>query len=201
MAADLAGLLEERELEDVTLVGFSMGGGEVVRYLTRYGADRVRSAVLAAAIPPYMLQTADNPEGPLTPEKAEEMDAGLRADRESFFDQFTKDFFSADGTLKVTEAERQKALALCRQSDQTAALGCMEAFGTTDFRDELPKITVPVLVLHGDSDGIVPLEGAGARSDKALPNSRLQVLAGAPHGCNVSHVDEFNAALIDFLKD
>lgn len=199
LASDLAGLIEDRQLSDVTLVGFSMGGGEVARYIGRYGESKLRSVVFAGAVPPYMMQTPDNPEGPLTQEKAEAMESDLRADRDAFFDQFTKDFFSAHGVLKVSEAERQDAIALCRQSDQTAALGCMEAFGTTDFRDDLKKITVPTLVIHGDADGIVPLEGSGARTHAAIPSSTLVVVEGAPHGFNVSHADQFNAELIAFL--
>jgi len=199
LAADLAGLIEERDLRDVTLVGFSMGGGEVARYIANHGQDRLRSVVFAAAVPPYLMKTEDNPEGPLTPEKAKEMEDGLKADRETFFDGFTRDFFSAKGELKVSEAQRQDAIALCLQSDQVAALGCMKAFGTTDFRDDLVKVTVPTLVLHGDSDATVPFEGSGQRTHAAIAGSRLVVLRDAPHGCNASHADEFNAALLDFL--
>jgi pimeloyl-ACP methyl ester carboxylesterase len=199
LAADLAGLLEERDLRDVTLVGFSMGGGEVARYIAKHGRDRLRSVVFAAAVPPYLMKTDDNPDGPLTPEKAKEMEAGLKADRDAFFDGFTRDFFSAKGELKVTEAQRQEAIALCKQSDQAAALGCMKAFATTDFRDDLIKVTVPTLVLHGDSDATVPFEGSGQRTHAAIAGSRLVVLRDAPHGCNLSHADEFNAALLEFL--
>lgn len=102
--------------------------------------------------------------------------------------------------LKVTEQQRQDAIALSLQSDQRAALGCMEAFATTDFRDDMPTITVPTLVIHGDSDGVVPFEGSGARTHQAIPHSELVVIDGAPHGCNVSHPAEFNAALVAFLQ-
>jgi non-heme chloroperoxidase len=200
LADDLQNLLVEKDLNDVTLVGFSMGGGEVARYVAKHGEGRVHSVVFAAAVPPFLMKTADNPDGPLTEDKAKEMEAGLKADRVKFFDGFTKDFFSSKGELKVSEAQRQEAIALCQQADQTAALGCMKAFGTTDFRDDLAKITVPTLVLHGDADGIVPLEGSGALTHKRVAHSELVVLAGAPHGCNVSHADEFNQALVDFLK-
>ena len=199
LTADLAGLLEERDLRDATLVGFSMGGGEVARYIARHGQDRLRSVVFASAVPPYLLKTDDNPDGPLTKEKAKEMEVGLKADRETFFDQFTKDFFSAKGELKVTESQRQDALALCLQSDQTAALGCMKAFATTDFRDDLKRVKLPTLVIHGDSDGIVPFEGSGKRTHAAIAGSQLVVLPDAPHGCNVSHADAFNAALLAFV--
>src|SRR5690606_25719179 len=115
-------------------------------------------------------------------------------------DAFTRTFFSANSELKVSEAQRQEAIALCHQSDQTAALGCMEAFSTTDFRDDLAKVTVPTLVLHGDSDATVPFEGSGRRTHAAIAGSELVVLEDAPHGCNTSHVDAFNRALLDFLR-
>lgn len=199
LAADLAGLIDARNLTDVTLVGFSMGGGEVARYIASYGESKLRSVVFASAVPPYMMQTPDNPEGPLTKAKADEMESGLRADREAFFDQFTKDFFSAKGQLKVTEQERQDALAVCLQSDQAAALGCMKAFATTDFREDIKKVTVPTLVIHGDSDGTVPFEGSGKRTHAAIAGSTLVVVPDAPHGVNVSHPEQFNAELIKFL--
>lgn len=200
LTEDLAGIMEGLDLRDATLVGFSMGGGEVARYVSSHGADRLRSVVFAAAVPPYLMKTDDNPDGPLTKDKAKEMEDGLKADRDAFFDQFTQDFFSANGTLKVTEAQRQDAIALCKQSDQDAALGCMKAFGTTDFRGDLEKVDLPTLVLHGDSDGTVPFEGSGRRTHAAIAGSELVVLEDAPHGCNVSHEDAFNRALLDFLQ-
>jgi pimeloyl-ACP methyl ester carboxylesterase len=177
-----------------------MGGGEVARYISRHGEERIRSVVFAAAVPPYLLQTDDNPDGPLTEEAAAEMTAGLASDRTTFFDGFMTDFFSAGGVLKVSEEQRQDAIALCHQSDQKAALGCMEAFGTTDFRDDLTKITVPTLVIHGDSDATVPFEGSGRRTHEAIASSDLIVVEDAPHGFNVSHAAEFNRALLHFLE-
>lgn len=200
LAADLAGLLEERDLRDVTLVGFSMGGGEVARYVANHGEGRLRSVVFAAAVPPCLMKSEDNPDGPLTPEKAKEKEAAFKADREAYFDDFTRNFFSANDVLKVSEAQRQDAIAICRQADPAAALGCMQAFATTDFRADLAKATVPTLVLHGDSDAVVPFEGSGKRTHAAIPGSDLVLLRDAPHGCNVSHADEFNAALLKFLQ-
>lgn len=199
LADDLEGVLSELDLRDVTLVGFSMGGGEVARYVAKHGQERLRSVVFAAAVPPYLAQTDDNPEGPLTQDLADGMRTGLETDRDAFFEQFTTQFFSVGDELKVTEAQRRDAVALCHQSDQKAALACMESFGTTDFREDLPQITVPTLVIHGDGDGIVPFEGSGERTHRIVAHSELVVLAGAPHGCNVSHAAEFNAALVDFL--
>ena len=199
LTADLNGLMEDLDLRDATLVGFSMGGGEVVRYVTNHGQERLRSVVLAAAVPPYLMKTDDNPDGPLTADKAKDMEGGLTQDRDAFFDGFTTAFFSAKGELKVSEQVRQDAIAVCKQSDQAAALGCMKAFATTDFRADLPNVTVPTLVLHGDSDAIVPFQGSGERTHAAIQGSELVVLKDAPHGCNASHADEFNKALIEFL--
>ena len=199
LAEDLHTVITELDLNDATVVGFSMGGGEVARYFSKYGAERLRSVVFASAVPPYLMQSEDNPDGPLTKEQAGEMTASLTNDEDAFYDGFTKDFFSADGTLKVTEAQRQEALALCKQADKAAALACMEAFATTDFREDLPKVLVPALILHGDSDATVPFEGSGERTHAAIPGSELHVIAGGPHGCNVSHPDEWNAALIEIL--
>jgi len=200
LSDDLDALLEQLDLRDVTLVGFSMGGGEVARYASRHGLERVRSVVFAAAVPPYLAKTDDNPEGPLDDETASGMENGLKDDRDAFFDQFTTQFFSVDGQIKVTEAQRQEAVALARQSDQKAAVECMQAFATTDFRDDLPSVTVPALVLHGSGDATVPFEGSGKRTHAAIPGSELVVVDDAPHGFNVSHAEEFNRALLDFLQ-
>ena len=196
---DLAGLIDDMKLTNVSLVGFSMGGGEVARYIGNYGDADLHSVVFAAAVPPYLMKSDDNPHGPLTAEKAKEFEAALRADRDAFFDGFTKDFFSAKGKLMVSEQDRLEALALCKQSDPAAALGCMKAWATTDFRADLPRITVPALVLHGDADATVPFEGSGARTHAMVKGSALKVVPGGPHGLNVSHASEFNAALVTFL--
>ena len=207
MTADLHGLLTELDLRDVTLVGFSMGGGEVARYMSRFGADRIHSVVFAGAVPPYLLKTDDNPDGPLTEKQAAEMRAGLEKDRESFFDDFTTTFFSTPklagltSSLKVTEKQRQEAIRMALQSDQTAALACMDAFGATDFRRDLPAVTVPALVLHGDADQIVPFKGSGKRTHKAIDGSRVELVKDAPHGFNTSHSEEFNRILLEFLAE
>ena len=200
LADDLQRLMEHRGLQEVTLVGFSMGGGEVARYIARHGESRLRSVVFAAAIPPYLMKTADNPDGPFMPEMAQQMKQSLEQDRDSFFEQFTKLFFSAKGALQVTESQRGDAVRLCHQSAQNAALACMESFATTDFRDDLKKVQVPTLVIHGDADAIVPIEGSGQLTHRAIPHSQLVVVKGAPHGLNVSHAQAFNEALLSFLR-
>lgn len=202
LADDLAGLLEALDLRDVTLVGFSMGGGEVARYVAKYGEGRLRGVVFAAAVTPMMMNAPGNPEGPLDKQKAAEMTTQLTADQDGFYDQFTTDFFSAnaDGNVLVSEEQRQDAVRMCQQADKAAALEAMQSFGISDFRDDLAKITVPTLVIHGDSDGIVPFEGSGRRTHDAVPHSELTVIQGAPHGLNVSHPSEFNSILSEFCS-
>jgi pimeloyl-ACP methyl ester carboxylesterase len=201
LTKDLHAVVDGLGLEDVSLVGFSMGGGEVARWFTEYeDDDRVRSVVLASAVTPYMLQTPGNPEGPLEAGKAATMAKDLETDPDAFYDGFTTDFFSVDGRLVVTEAQRQSALRLCHQADKHAALEAMTAFGATDFRDDLPAVRVPALVVHGDGDGVVPFEGSGRRTHEALPKGELHVVAGGPHGVNVSHADEWNRVVVDFLQ-
>ncbi len=200
LANDLAGLVVDLDLRDAVLVGFSMGGGEVARYVSLHGQDRLGGVVFAAAVTPCLMKSPDNPHGPLTSGKAEEKTAGLKADRHAYFDEFTRNFFSVDGALQVDESQRQSAIGLCLQSNQVAALGCMHAFSTTDFRDDLTRISVPALVLHGDADAIVPFEGSGALTHAAIEHSELHVLKHAPHGCNISHAEAFNSALLGFLR-
>jgi non-heme chloroperoxidase len=201
LADDLQRVLEQSDLHDATLVGFSMGGGEVARYIARHGESRLHSVVFAAAVPPYLMKSEDNPQGPLSPEKAQQMKTMLEMDRSSFFDQFSRDFYSANGVLQVTESQRIVAISLCHQSAPHAALACMDSFGTTDFREDLKRVTLPTLVIHGGADAIVPFEGSGQRTHRALAHSQLVLIEGAPHGLNVSHAQAFNEALLSFLRD
>ena len=196
---DLHTLLVELDLKNVTLVGFSMGGGEVARYFGKFGSERVRSVVFASAVPPFLLKTPGNPDGPLETAEAAKMTAGLTANKDAFFDDFTTQFYSVNGELKVTEAQRQQAIVLAGQASKIAALEAMTAFAVTDFRDDLAKVTVPTLVIHGDGDETVPFEGSGKRTHEAIAGSELVLIEGAPHGVNVSHAAEWNTAVLEFL--
>lgn len=198
LTADLDALLTELDLRDVTLVGFSMGGGEVARYVGRYGEDRLHSVVFASAIPPCLLKDAEHPDGALDLDTVAGMQEQLRADREGFLDGFLTNFYSADGQLKVTETQRQEALRLAAQADLHAAAECIRSW-VTDFTTDLAAITVPTLVVHGDSDAIVPFEVSGRRTHEAVSGSRLVVVEQGPHGVNTSHPEEVNAAVLDFL--
>ncbi|OZM70161.1 alpha/beta hydrolase [Amycolatopsis antarctica] len=198
-AGDLDTLLNHLNLNEVTLVGFSMGGGEVVRYLSTYGSSRIARAVLAAAVPPYLYKSEDNPDGGLDDETIAGFENGVTGDRLAFLKEFTTNFFSAGGTLTVSEEQRAYAQTIAAFASPKGTLDCIAAFGRTDFRADLAKVTVPTLVIHGDSDAIVPLEVSGKRSAEAIADSELVVLENGPHAINASHAQEFNEALIGFI--
>ena len=198
-ANDLAVLLDKLDVQGATLVGFSMGGGEVARYIGKHGTKRVARAVFAGAVPPYMHKTADNPEGGIDDATIQWLEDGVRNDRLAFLEQFTHNFFGVDGKLLVSEAQRVYARNIAAFASPKGTLDCIKAFSCTDFRDDLKQFQLPTLIVHGDADAIVPLEVSGARTHKAIAGSQLAVIKGAPHGLNLSHKDEFNKALLDFL--
>ena len=198
-AADLKALLDHLDVTDATLVGFSMGGGEVVRYIGRYGTDRVSRAVLAAAVPPYLYKSDDNPEGGLDDATIAQFEEGVKGDRAAFIDGFATTFYSAGDKLVISEQQRQYAVSLAAVASPKGTLDCIAAFGRTDFREDVAKIGIPTLVIHGDSDAVVPFEVSGKRSAEAIPGAELVVIEGGPHGINATHPAEFNKALLAFL--
>ena len=198
-AADLNTLMTHLDLREATLVGFSTGGGEVVRYLSTYGDERVAKAVLAAAVPPFLYKSAEHPEGALDDDTIKSFLDAVVKDRIAFLDGFTTNFFSAAGEMKVSQAQREYARDIAAFASPKGTYDCIIAFGRTDFRDDVAKINVPTLIIHGDSDAIVPFEASGKLSAKAIAGSELVVIKGGPHGINASHSEEFNRALLDFL--
>ena len=200
-AADLHALLEHLDVRDATLVGFSMGGGEVVRYVSKYGPARVRKAVLAAAVPPYLYKSADNPGGALDDAAIRQFEDGVKGDRIAFLDQFTKTFFAAGSrTDLISDLQRQYFREIAAFASPKGTLDCIAAFGRTDFRAEMGKMKLPTLVIHGDADAIVPFEVSGKRSHESIPESKLALIQGGPHGLNATHAEPFNAALLEFVK-
>ncbi len=198
--ADLHALLQHLDLRDVTLVGFSMGGGEVARYIGTHGTERIARAVFAAAVPPFLLKTDDNPDGGLDEATIASFEEGVRGDRLAFLDGFTRNFFAAgDRTDLISEPARLYARDIAAFASPKGTLDCIAAFGRTDFRGDVEQITIPTLVIHGDSDAIVPFEVSGRRTHEAIAGSRLVVVEGGPHGLNATHAEEFNRALLDFL--
>jgi len=199
LSTDLYGLLEELDLKDVTLVGFSMGGGEVVRYLHRYGTARVSKVVLVGAVTPFLHQTPDNPQGVPT-EVFEGMIQGLSNDRAAFLDEFGKNFFGVTpGVEGPSEAYLRYFHTLSMMSAGHATVECAKAFSFTDFRPDLPSVTVPTLIIHGSADRIVPIEISGDLTAKALPHAQYIVYEGAPHGLFFTHKERLNKDLIAFI--
>jgi non-heme chloroperoxidase len=200
LAADLRALLDHLDLTGATILGFSMGGGEVARYLGTYGDDRVSKAVFAAAVPPYLHITADNPEGGLDDAGIAAFATGVQGDRIAYVDAFATSFFSVRGrTDLVSEPYRLNTAIIAAGASPKGTLDCTQSFSLTDFRGDLSKITIPVLVIHGDSDAIVPFEVSGRRTHEAIPGSTVALIKDAPHGLNYTHAEQFNRALLSFL--
>ncbi len=200
-ADDLSELLELLDLRGATLVGFSAGGGEVARYVGRHGTERLARVALIAAVPPLMLKTAANPGG-LSREVFDKIRLGCLADRSQFYrDLAGGPFFGANRPgAKVSQGMIDSFWHQGMLAGHRNALECIEAFSETDFTDDLGKIDVPTLVLHGDDDQVVPIGASGLRSAKLVPNATLKVYPGAPHGLAYTHRDQLNADLLTFLK-
>lgn len=200
-AEDLHKLITHLELNDFTLVGFSMGGGEIARYVGKYGSSGARKAVLIGAVPPFLLKTSDNPEG-LDGSVFEGIQKAVAADRYAFFTEFFKNFYNTDLLLgtRVSEEVVRASWNLAAAASATASVACVPTWHE-DFRHDVGRIDVPTLVIHGDSDRIVPLEAAGQRSAKLITGARLVVVKGGPHCVTWTHADEVNAELLHFLGD
>jgi len=201
LAGDLHDLVTTLDLHDATLAGFSMGGGEVARYFGRFGAeDRVSRAMLIATVTPFLLRTDDNPEG-LDAQVFDAMVSGIRADRIGFLDGFVRKFFNLDRNPgAVGDDALLYAKTIAWYASPLATRRCVDAFGRTDFRQDLKRITVPTLVVHGDSDQIVPFEVSGRKSAGMIEHSRLDLIEGAPHGLNLTHADQLNELMTGFLR-
>lgn len=198
-AADLNSLLEKLDIRGATLVGFSMGGGEVVRYLSRYGTSRVSKAVLISAVTPFLLKTPDNPEG-VDREVFEEIAASIRKDRPAFLKDFGPKFFGRT-TLKrtVSDADLDWNQSMALTGSLRSTLAAAKAWSTTDFREEMKRITIPVRIIQGTSGSTVPIDASGRRSAKILPNATLSEYDGEPHGLFLTAADQLNAELLEFI--
>ncbi|SED72125.1 alpha/beta fold hydrolase [Streptomyces sp. PAN_FS17] len=200
-ADDLATLLDTLDLRDVTLVGFSTGGGEVARYIGRHGTARVAQLVLVSAVPPFMLRTDDNPGG--VPVEAFDMiRAGSLADRSQLYRDLADGPFFGNNRpgAEVSQGVRDAFWLQGLQAGHRGAYECVAAFSATDFRQDLDAVDVPTLVIHGDDDQVVPFEVGGKASADRVKNAALKVYPGAPHGITDTHKDQLNADLLEFLN-
>jgi non-heme chloroperoxidase len=198
-AADLDELMSQLDLHDVLLVGFSMGTGEVTRYLATYGSKRVSKAVLMGVLPPFLLKTPDNPEG-IDGAVFEEIVAAIKLDRLAYLTAFYADFYNLDETrgTRISHEVVRDSWNVAAAASAIATVSCPPTW-ITDFRRDLPKLDVPTLVLHGDADRILPIDATARRLTALIADSELVVIEGAPHGMLWTHAAEVNAALLDFL--
>ena len=199
-ADDLAGLLDHLAIKDATMVGHSTGGGEVVRYIARHGEKRVAKVVLIGAVPPLMLKSDANPGG-LPMSVFDDIRTNVVKDRSQFFKDLTVPFYGHNkpGT-KVSQGVQDSFWLRGMQVSIIGAYDCIKAFSETDQTEDLKKITVPTLVIHGDADQIVPIDDSGRLSVKLVKNGTLKVVPGAPHGLCTTHADIVNEELLTFLK-
>jgi non-heme chloroperoxidase len=199
-ADDLAAVIEALDLWDVTLVGHSTGGGEVVRYLTRHGMKRVNSVVLIAAVPPVMVKSDSNPEG-LPIEVFDNIRKAVLADRSQYYKDLAVLFYGANKKgAKVSQGILDQFWLWSMQAGLLNAYESIKAFSETDFTDELKKITVPTLVLHGEEDQIVPIKDSAYKTAKLIPGAEEIYYPGAPHGITATHQDQINSALLEFVR-
>jgi non-heme chloroperoxidase len=198
-ADDLHKLISQLKLRDATLVGFSMGAGEVARYLGRYGSKGVNSAVIISGVTPYLLKTAENPEG-VESNVFDGIQQAVMADRYAFFTGFFQNFYNTDLLLgkRISEQAVQASWNIAASSSATASLACVSAWHE-DFRTDIARIDVPTLVMHGDADRILPISTSGPRTAKLITGARLVVIEAGPHCIPWTHAQEVNAELLSFL--
>jgi len=198
-AEDLHKLIAHLELREFALVGFSMGGGEVARYLGKYGGKGVSKAVIISGVPPFLLKTPDNPEG-VDGSVFEGIQKAVAADRYAFFTEFFKNFYNTDLLLnkRVSEQAVQASWNLAAGASATASLACVPTWHE-DFRNDLKKVDVPALVIHGDADRILPITASGLRTAKQIKGARLSVVKDGPHCITWTHAEEVNTELVNFL--
>jgi len=199
-AADLNTLMTKLDLHNVVLVGFSMGTGEVTRYLGKYGSERVQKAVLMAPVPPFLLKTDDNPEG-VDQSVFDGIMKAIVEDRPAYLSTFFRDFFNVDELLgnRISNDAIQMSWNVAARASAKGTLDCVASW-LTDFRNDLPRIDVPTLIIHGDADRILPLQSTAARLPKLIENSQLVLIPGGPHAINWTHADQVNPVLLDFLQ-
>ncbi|WP_339880654.1 alpha/beta hydrolase [uncultured Algoriphagus sp.] len=200
LTEDLRELILELDLSNITLVGFSMGGGEVVRYFTDYEGDRVVKVALIASIIPLVSQKADNPDG-VPEEDLEEIMQNLKTDRIGFLKSFHENFYNFNELKdRVSQANLDYDFSISSHASPIATIKTAEAWGTIDFRSELKNVNVPTLIVHGDADNIVPYKTSAKQAAEGIANNEYHLIPNAPHGLNLTHTEELNKLLLKFLQ-
>jgi len=201
LATDLNTLITELKLEKAVLVGFSMGGGEVIRYLTDFGDSKIDKIALIASIIPLVKKKENNPSG-VPEEGLNGIMTALQTDRVGFLKDFHKNFYNFDDNKgeRISKAQLEYDFTIASFASPRATLQAARAWADTDFRSELKNVSVPTLIVHGDADNIVPIETSGNQAAKGIKNNTYKVLKNAPHGLNVTHREELNTILLDFLN-
>jgi non-heme chloroperoxidase len=201
LASDLNDLINHLELQKVTLVGFSMGGGEIARYLARFSSERVAKAVLISSVTPFLLQTDSNPDG-VSEEMMTQITQGLEKDRPHFLAGFAKDFFGVGMfSSPVSNEILNWSATLAYPASPLATIECVSSFGMTDFRSDMRAFTMPTLIIHGTGDKTVPIAPSGEQAAKLIPHATFKRYEGAPHGLFVTHREQLNEDLLDFLNN
>lgn len=199
LADDLNELLTQLKLTKVVLVGFSMGGGEIARYIGKYGTEKIEKVVLISSVTPYMLKTDDNEEG-IEKETFDSMVEKISADRPAFLADFGKQFY---GVTMFNQSVSKPLLKwnqmLCLTSSAKATIDCLRSFSETDFRDDLKKINIPVLIIHGDADETVPIDVSGSKTAALLPDAEYKIYNNAPHGLFITEKEKLNNDLLHFI--
>ncbi|MFP1951030.1 alpha/beta fold hydrolase [Lonsdalea quercina] len=199
LADDIHELIEHLQLDEITLIGFSMGGGDVARYIQRHGSHRVKAVALLSAVTPKLMKSADYPNG-VEQQVIDGIREGIMQDRAQFISDFATPFYGLNKGMQVSEGVLTQTLNIALMASLKSTLDCVTAFSETDFRPDMHSINVPALVIHGDADQVVPFESTGKVAAAMIKNAQLKVYEGAPHAITQTHRDRLNQDLLEFIR-
>ncbi|MFP1740717.1 alpha/beta fold hydrolase [Lonsdalea quercina] len=199
LADDIHELIEHLQLDEITLIGFSMGGGDVARYIQRHGSHRVKAVALLSAVTPKLMKSADYPNG-VEQQVIDGIREGIMQDRAQFISDFATPFYGLNKGMQVSEGVLTQTLNIALLASLKSTLDCVTAFSETDFRPDMHSINVPALVIHGDADQVVPFESTGKVAAAMIKNAQLKVYEGAPHAITQTHRDRLNQDLLEFIR-
>ncbi len=200
LAQDLKDLIDQLDLNNVTLVGFSMGGGELARYVGKFGTEKISKLIFLSSIAPFMMKTDDNPDG-VPEENLDGIKVNIQKDRLKFLTEFSKGFYNYDDNKDTVSQELlHYDWGIAAGASPKGTIDCVNAFGKTDLREDVKKIDVPTLFIHGSADNTVPIKPTAQQGHELVANSKLEIIEGAPHGCIITHKEKVNELILNFLK-